>query len=318
MADEPSDGTSRMPQPQLTWGGSDPWPAPAPLPSAQIPRQATPEHPGRRGRRGRRIWAAVAAAVVVVVAGVGIGLAVTRSGSTGADKAAAGRLLRTSLAAAEKAGSFHYVASSVSSPPNSSTLSQLTVGDAGVASGRQVITISTHTFDVVVVGTTAFFEGDAASMEASLDVPSSVAQSYAGKWISLVPGDAPYQSVEVAVTTSSALQQNITFSATAELPASKIGREQVVGLRGPITNVQGESAKGTATLYVTAGARHLPLRYVEQGTLGSGKQASKLKFSLTFSGWGEPVPVTAPAGAVAFSSLGVSGGQQPSGPTVIA
>ena len=314
MADEPSDSTSRMPQTQLAWGGSDPWQAPAPRPSAQIPRRATPERPGRRRRR---IWAAVAA-VVVVAAGVGIGLAVTGSGSTGADKAAAGRLLRTSLAAAEKAGSFHYVASSVSSPPNSAALSQLTVGDAGVASGRQVITISTHTFHVVVVGTTAFFEGDAASMEASLDVPSSVAQSYAGKWISLVPGDAPYQSVEVAVTTSSALQQNITFSATEELAASKIGREQVIGLRGPITNVQGESAKGTATLYVTAGARHLPLRYVEQGTLGSGKQASKLKFSLTFSGWGEPVPVTAPAGAVAYSSLGVSGGQQPSGPTVIA
>ncbi|HMK63175.1 MAG TPA: hypothetical protein VK386_06115 [Acidimicrobiales bacterium] len=255
--------------------------------------------------------------MVVVAAGVAVGAAVATTGTTGPDKAAATHLLRASLAAAEKAGSFHYVASSVSSTPfnpSSSPVSQVTVGDAGVLGGRQMITIAKHTFDVIVTGTTAFFEGDADAMVDELGVPTSVAHSYAGRWISLVPGDTPYQSVEVAVTTSSALQQNVTFTANEEIPTAKIDGEPVIGLRGPMGKQQGQVAKGTATLYVAARGKHLPVRYVEQGTVGTGQQASKFEFSLAFSAWGEAVSTTAPAGAVAFSSLEASG---PSGPTII-
>lgn len=263
------------------------------------------------------MWAwSVAAAVVLAAIGVGVGFAVSGSGA-GSTKAAATSLLRSSLAAAEAAGSFHYVSTSTSSTSTSSSLTQQTVGDAGSTEGTQVITISGDTFYVDVVGSTAYFEGDASAMVSILGVPVSVAEDYAGKWISLVSGDAPYQSVEIAVTTSSALDQNVTFAPKRELGSSRIDGTTGVGLQGPMTPVDGQAAHGTATLYVAATGRHLPLRYLESGTVGSGSNASKLKFSITFSGWGENVSVPVPAGAVPFSSLGASGSTGPSGPTLI-
>jgi hypothetical protein len=293
-----------------------PPPAMPPLPGAQP--EAPPSSPRRR-RRG--LWLAGALVLVVVVVGTWLGIRLGTGGSgTGASSArqAAG-LLRSSLAAAETAGSFHYQSSSTSSSPTN-PVTQLTVGDAGASQGTQVITISGHSFDVLVAGPTAYFKGDAFSTADSLDVPDTVAEACAGKWISLVSGDSPYRSVEVAVTTSSALEENVAFRARSELGPSSTGGVEVMGLRGPLTPVDGQHARGTATLFVTAGGRHLPVRYVEQGTLGSGADATRLAFSMSFSSWGEPVRVTAPSGAVPFSSLGVQGGAGapgPSGPTLL-
>jgi hypothetical protein len=67
-----------------------------------------------------------------------------------------------------------------------------------------------------------------------------------------------------------------------------------------MVNGQTQRAKGTASLYVTATRPHLPVQYTEHGKIDN--QASDLV--MTFSKWGEAVTVTAPAGAVAYSSLG--------------
>ena len=146
-----------------------------------------------------------------------------------------------------------------------------------------------------------------------------MAQTYAGRWISLVPGDAPYQAVYAAVTASSALTDNITFSARTELAASKVDGIPVIGLRGPMQPIDGQPASGTATLYVTASRPHLAVRYTEKGTVGTGSAKSTLNFEITFSKWQEAVDVSAPSGAVPFAALGASQGTSPPapGPTVL-
>jgi len=228
------------------------------------------------------------------------------------------QLVRSSLADARAAGSFHYLSSSTSSSATTSNVSQVTTGDAAADSGRQVITLSGDTFDVVVSGTTAYFRGDAAAMVVNLGVPIGVAEAHAGQWIALVPGEAPYQSVEVAVTTASALDQNITFSAVEDLGPARVGGRQTTAIEGRMSPVDGQPARGTATLYVTTTRHPLPVRYVERGSVGSGSSVSRLSFSITFSSWGENVGVTAPAGATPFTSLGVPGGAPPSpGPTIL-
>jgi hypothetical protein len=218
------------------------------------------------------------------------------------------------LAAARAAGSFHYVSSS-----SSAGLTQLTVGDAGPTSGRQVITVNGDTFTVLVVGTTAYFQGDAVAMVENLSVPLSVARAHAGQWISLVSGDNPYQSVYAAVTTADALHDNITFTPRTELGASTVAGQRVLGVRGPVHGLPGERATGTATFYLSSAGRHLPLRYVENGTVvGSNGAKAGLQFRIDFSAWSESVEVQAPPGAVAFSSLGVSGAPgQGSPPTTL-
>ena len=257
----------------------------------------------------------VVLAVLVVGAAVGGWLSTSGSPATSntgtpnggppatGGRAQAERLVSGSLAAAQAAGSFHYVSSSVSA-----AVSQVTVGDAGASSGRQVITVAGDTFTVLVVGSTAYFQGDAAAMVENLSVPPALAQARAGQWISLAAGDGPYESVKAAVTTSEALSDNVTFTPRTVLARSTIAGRRVIGVRGAMLGVAGQRGSGTATLYVAAGGRHLPVRYVENGTLtGSDGSTAKIRFRIDFSGWGEAVQVNVPSGAVTFSSLGVSG-----------
>jgi hypothetical protein len=256
---------------------------------------------------------------VLLLAGVAVTLIVT-SGTNSAktNAVAARRLVHSALTATIHGRSFHYV-----SRFTTKGQVQTTVGDAEPDSGRQVITIGSDTFTVLVIGTACYFKGDAAQIVAQLGLPTSVASAHAGQWISLAPGDLPYQSVYVAVTTRSALDSNIAFTPRQEIGTSNVNGLRVVGITGPLVNQtvdgQVQRAKGTAMLYVTTSRPHLPVQYTENGDFGtttSNLVASKL--AMTFSKWGETVTVHAPKGAVPYASLGGGNGSVPNtGPPVL-
>jgi len=255
---------------------------------------------------------AVGLAVVVLVA-AGVTLIVTSGSPSTTASPIAQSLARVALKSTIDGGSFHYV-----SRFTSQGQTQTTVGDAGVFSGKQVITIGTDTFTVIVVGAGCYFEGNERQMVEQLGLPVAIASSHAGQWISLSPGDAPYQSVYVAVTTRSALKANISFSPRQETGTSMRAGYRVLGITGPMKNevVDGQlqRAKGTANLYVTKSRPHLPVEYTEKGKID--KFASTLV--MTFSRWGEHLTVSAPHGAVSYASLGVGNGTTPStGPPVL-
>jgi hypothetical protein len=195
--------------------------------------------------------------------------------------------------------SFHYV-----SRYSSGGAVQTTVGDAGPTSGRQVITIGSETFTVVVDRKACYFKGDASSLVDQLGIPPTTAATYAGQWISLAPSDAPYTDVYAAVTARQALQLNIAFSPQRELPISTVGGRRVITVTGPTTSVtvngQIQSAKGTAIFVVTAAKPHRPLRYSEVGKRG-GQSGT---FVMTFSRWNQPVQVNPPPSSVPYASLG--------------
>ena len=253
---------------------------------------------------------AVALAVIVLVA-AGVTLIVTSPGTSSAPGAR--RLVRAALKSTIDGGSFHYV-----SQFTSQGVTQTTDGDAGRASGKQVITIGSDTFTVLVVGSACYFQGNARQLVDQLGLPAPLAAAHAGQWISLAPGDAPYPSVYVAVTTRSALDANITFAPRRESGTSRRAGYRVLGVTGPMTNVtvngQSHRQRGTADLYITTSRPHLPVQYTEKGKID--KVASTLV--MTFSRWGEAVSVTAPTGAVSYASLGVGNGTTPStGPPVL-
>jgi hypothetical protein len=268
-----------------------------------------------RPRRTKRIAVAVGLAVVVLVA-AGVTLIVT-SGSTKASgpsaSPAARRLVRAALKSTIDGGSFHYV-----SQFTSAGQTQTTVGDAGASSGKQVITIGSDTFTVLVIGQACYFQGDERQMVEQLGLPVSIAATHAGQWISLSPGDLPYQSVYVAVTTRSALDANIEFAPKQQSGTSRRAGYRVLGITGPLTNqtVDGQTqrAKGTAHLYVTTSRPHLPVQYTESGKIDGATS----KLVMTFSRWGEFVTVSAPQGAVTYASLGVGNATTPTtGPPVL-
>ncbi len=258
--------------------------------------------------------AVVVVLAVVILAAAGVSLIVT-SGSKSAPPVSpvARRLARTALKSTIDGGSFHYV-----SRFTSKGQSQTTVGDAGMSSGRQVITIGSDTFTVLVNGAACYFQGDANQMEQQLGLPSAIATTHAGQWISLAPGDLPYESVYVAVTTRSALDSNIAFAPHRESGTSTRAGYRVLGITGPMVNqvVEGQvqRAKGTAYLYITTSRPHLPVQYTEDGTINKTKST----LVMTFSRWGEAVHVSAPKGAVTYASLGVGNGTTPiTGPPVL-
>ncbi|HTZ09625.1 MAG TPA: hypothetical protein VMB72_11155 [Acidimicrobiales bacterium] len=278
--------------------------APPPGPDRPGPARPTGERTGRR----RLVAAGVVVLVLVVVGGLVAYLITSGPGPVPTVSPAARSLLRASLAAAEKRGSFHYVSRSTAQGQT-----QVTVGDAGRDAGTQVITIGSDTFTVVVLGTACYFKGDAEQMVNQLGLSPSVAAAHNEQWISLAPTDIPYASVYAAVTTHQALADNVAF-----LPHRRLGRsvqrgQHVLGLTGPLVNIkiagQVQKSKGTAHLYVTVSKPHLPVYYTERGTVGGDKTV----FSITFSQWGRPVTVTAPSGAIPFATINTGTG--PTGST---
>jgi hypothetical protein len=280
-----------------------PWPngsSPGPVPLAQ-----------RRHRRGRVVVALLVAALVL--AGIGVAAVVFGGSSPPSSTAPAARqLLRTALASATRAGSFHYVATSSSTGPNGGT--QQTVGDAGPTSGRQVITAGQQHFTVLVIGTSLYFTGNASALTANLGLSSASAAAHAQQWIELAPTDAPYATVYAAVTAPSALADNITIAPDQELAQSTVAGQSVRTITGAITAIriagQVIKPKGTAFLAVRTGSPHLPVRYTQSGT-ENGQSSTA---SVSFSRWGESVSLSAPPHPLSYSSLGVGSGAQPSSP----
>jgi len=261
----------------------------------------------------------IAVAGVVVLAAVAVGVGIVASGgsstsstsSTGVvgGPAAASRLVRASLVAANGARTFHYVSVSTSQG-----ITQTTIGDAAPDSGHQVITIGgTEDFTVLVIGTAAYFQGNAASMQDQLGLDPVVAQQHADQWISLQPSDAPYQAIYAAVTTAAALSDSVTISARAQLAPTTVDGTSVTPIRGTLTPVDQIPTRGTAHLFVRAKGSPLPVSFTGSGVV-SGQATT---FHTTFSQWGESVVVQAPAGAVAYSSVDIGGLNQNNNPSVL-
>jgi hypothetical protein len=273
----------------------------------------------RPRRRARTVLVIVVVVVLALAAGIGALIAqqtnTTVSTVPGSSSSpAATQILRTALAAAKRVGTFHYVATSSVTGPQGYT--QKTLGEAGVDSGRQVITLAAQRFVVLVVGSACYLKGNAAALMANLGLPSSTASAHVGQWISLTHADGPYASVYAAVTASSALADNITITPRHQLRDTRIGGRSVQVITGAIAPLPGaggqsQTPKGTATLAVRAGGSHLPVRYTERGSIAKQKSVS----TVTFTGWGDTVNITAPSGAVAYSSLGVGSGSVPPTPT---
>lgn len=276
-------------------------------PPGQLPPQppwptvpaVPPSSPAPRRRLLRPVPVTLALVVLAVAAALGGWLSTRSAGPT------ATALVRQSLAAARASAGFHYVSTS-----SAGSSQQTTIGDAGATSGKQVITVDGDTFTVLVVGATAYLQGDATALVENLGLPPSLAQAHSGQWISLVSGDAPYASVYAAVTVPSALADNLTFRPTTVVGTQTVSGQRVTVVRGAMRPVGGQSASGTATLYLAAGGRHLPVRYVERGTITSATTGSSVPFDfeITFSAWGVAVSESAPPGAVPFASFGVRGG----------
>jgi hypothetical protein len=167
--------------------------------------------------------------------------------------------------------------------------------DATAGGGRQHITLSTGgAVTVLYVGGVGYVEGNAQGLVGFMQVPLSQAQSLAGEWIAVHPGEElgtnSYADIVAGITLSSvaseiALDAPLTLTA----PASVAG-QRAIGVQGGVPASDQLPSSTRATLDVAA-AGSRPLR---ETVVASG-----YKSTTTFSDWGESLSLSPPQNAVA-------------------
>jgi hypothetical protein len=259
---------------------------------------------GFRGPQRRKRWSyyRLVPGVLFVTAVVG-GISFSLQ-DAGASNRTPGQVLATSKAAAASEASLHYV-----STTKTSADSVTITGDVSKTEGTQTVVANvngqTGHVTVVLVGGSAYFEGDEPGLAAFMGLPQTIAVKYANQWISLSPSDTGFSAVASGLTTSSALLQ-IPISKPLSLRgmSEKSGR-RVLAIGGFASGTpEGSTKKVTipARLYVEVKGRSLPVLYTANRTVDNQKESA----SVSFSGWGDPISVTTPAGAVPIASLGAS------------
>jgi hypothetical protein len=251
----------------------------------------------------------VATGVIAAAIGVGGVLLVrhiqgTKSGSpaatatpgTPAGAAEARAVYQQALTATAASTGFHYVA--VSTGGDAQTI----VGDAGVSTGRQAITFvandGTEQFTLLLVGTTVYFQGNAPALQDQLGVATTAATGLASKWISVVSGNGPYSILQPGITSSSqASQMPLSAQSSSKVTVGGFAAIRITGIVPAVGNVPA----GTGALVIAQNS-DLPLSYTSSVSDGG----AVLNFNTTFSAWGTPPSVSAPAGAMAWSSLTTS------------
>jgi hypothetical protein len=285
-------------------GSFDNWSFPPQPPSWPSAPQAPPP---RRTSRALTLAAAIVATVLIgAVGGVAVAFA-TRTHqpapatgsslppiSTSPATSSASALYQRALITMRGSNGFAYV--SVSTGPQSETIA----GVAGQLGGRQVITFGSsygaERFTLLLVGTTVYFQGNTPAIEDQLGVAAANAPKLAGKWVSVVSGDAPYATSANA----SGLEPGITVADQAmEVPLVPTGLTPVSTTGAPATRIIGtvptQAGPSVPAHLVVITASAIPLSYVAGFTGGTT--------TTTYSQWGTAPSVSAPSGAVAWSSL---------------
>jgi hypothetical protein len=193
--------------------------------------------------------------------------------------------------AALKAGPAVHVGISTTSSGGTITFSD----DATASGGRQLITTSNGgDLTILYISGVGYVQANETGLVGFMEVPQTEAQSEAGRWISVSPGEdlgqSSYDDVVDGITLSSvASELAIAGPLTLTAPTTVAG-QQAIAVQGHAPASMQLPSTARVTLYVaTSDAR--PLRYQVSGVSGYQNQ-------ITFSDWGESLRLATPPGAI--------------------
>jgi hypothetical protein len=237
----------------------------------------------------------MAVAAGAIVAGAGLG-ACSSSSSAGA---LAGRtpaqIVSAALAAARSEGTVHFTLNATGSPNGESV-----VGNAGLLDGQQELTIGTDQVEAELISGVAYLDATPGFLHNDLGLPATVANTYAGKWISLSSSDALYSQISQSVTLNGILKQvTPTGSLQASSPGLVAGRT-VIGVIGGLPGPPRTGTTGRSELYVETARPNLPVGFSGEATSSAGARISDVG---SFRDWGGALQLSAPPGAVPYDSL---------------
>lgn len=209
----------------------------------------------------------------------------------------AAQMLSTAVSTADAKGSMTFTDRTTSGK----NVDSLTGALSAAAAAESLSETGQPPLEVVLVGNTAYVRAGAGVLQTTLGLPAAVSTANAGKWISVESGDSAFSQLTGGLTLASEFN---TYVPTADLQKGKVtnlGTQKVIAISGrPSSSVTQGASSGAVALIVSTKAPYLPIG----GTLFlTRKGVPNLKEVATFTGWGNKVAVTAPSGAVPFSSL---------------
>jgi hypothetical protein len=204
------------------------------------------------------------------------------------------QILSAATAAAKKAASAHYVLTAVQGKET-----QTISGDASQSEGRQSVVQGSEHIQVVYVGGIAYVQGDSGGLTSAMGMTATVAKSYANKWIAVHSTDSLFKSIVSAVSLAGTLEQLNPSGKLTLTDVKTVGGQQVIGVKGGLPGTPQSGVTGTSTLFVSTSKPTIPVKF--SGTATEGSQ--HVVDTGTFTDWGKALHLTAPSGAVAYSSL---------------
>lgn len=195
--------------------------------------------------------------------------------------------------AATTAGTVHFV-----DITRSGKEQEALVGTISAANAQETISNGGTPLQVMLVSSVAYVSGSADVLEGSLSLPDDAAKADAGKWISLQPSDGPFDTVVGALSISNALDSYLPGKAHFG-KVVKLHGQAALAITGVPPEDALEGAQGSLTLFVSVASPHVPVAATL--VLARGKERSTEE--VAYSDWGAPVHVTAPSGAIPYSSI---------------
>ena len=196
------------------------------------------------------------------------------------------------LAAASTRHSVHYV-STTSAPGRTIRI----VGDVGSKLGSQRITLKlgghSGQASVLVVGGSAYIQGNAFMLKNFFPFTQAQATKYAGQWISIPSTSGAYAAVS-ADTTFASFLADLLPGTHLSLVRAKVSGKAAVGVRGVVRQA---GIQLVETVYAPAKGTPLPFEAKTAVTGGRGAGVTRM------SRWNEAVHVTAPANAVPITTV---------------
>jgi hypothetical protein len=170
--------------------------------------------------------------------------------------------------------------------------------DDGPDRGTQRISVTPGMrAEVRVIGRQTYFTANRKAFQDYFGFPARVAGIIGGHWLLLEPGMPMYKRVTEGVTFRSAMEEMALKGPLRLVPARSIDGVRVVGIRGLADGPALPSGtRMTATLWVTATAHPVPVRY-------DARAKSLGRMVATFSDWGATIDVVPPAEAIPFTRL---------------
>lgn len=202
------------------------------------------------------------------------------------------QVIQLAQAAANQKGSFHFV-----DETGTGSSAQVLTGDVSGADSEEQVKGPNGTLAVRLLGSTIYVQASTLVLENALKLPASVASKEAGKWISLRPTDAPYQTAVKALEPDSEVAPYIPAGDLKVGSVTTLRGENVLAVSGTASTTAG--APAVATIYVSTTAPFVP---VGASLTGTGSKSSDNEV-VAFAAWGETVHPSLPTGAVAYSSL---------------